>query len=226
MDRDLMQLTVNGVRREVAADERTTLLEVLRDELGLTAAKDGCSPQGQCGCCTVLVDGVAKVSCAVPAHKAAGKEVLTLEGVSPEERDLFARAFVEAAGLQCGFCIPGIVMRAKHLLDKNPSPTDAEIRTGLDVHLCRCTGYVKILDAIQLAASVKRGEAVLNGPSSGKVGDSSSRYEGADLVLGERGYIDDLVLPGMLHGAALFAEHPRARVLSIDVSAAQAMPGV
>jgi xanthine dehydrogenase molybdenum-binding subunit len=221
-----IELAVNGVRREALADERTTLLEVLRDQLGLTAAKDGCSPQGQCGCCTVLVDGMAKVSCALPALKADGREILTLEGVDPEERDLFARAFVQAAGLQCGFCIPGIVMRAKHLLDRNPAPTDAEIRNALDVHLCRCTGYVKILDAIHLAAAARRGERMPAPEIGGGVGASCARYEGADLVLGDRPYIDDLTFPGMLHGAVLLAAAPRARVVSIDVSAARALPGV
>jgi xanthine dehydrogenase molybdenum-binding subunit len=221
-----MELWVNGVRRDVEADERTTLLEVLRDELGLTAAKDGCSPQGQCGCCTVLVDGAAKVSCAMPARKAEGKHVVTLEGIPTEERDLFARCFVQAAGLQCGFCIPGIVVRAKHLLDKNPRPSDTEIRVALDTHLCRCTGYVKIVEAIQLAARAKRGEPLPALDAAQGVGASCARYEGADLTLGERPYIDDMTFPGMLHAAVLFSAHPRAKVLSIDPSAARALPGV
>jgi xanthine dehydrogenase molybdenum-binding subunit len=221
-----IELTVNGVRREATILPQTSLLDVLRDELGLKAAKDGCSPQGQCGCCTVIVDGAAKVSCAVPAAKASGKNVLTLEGVSPEERDLFARCFAQSGGLQCGFCIPGIVVRAKHLLDKNPAPSDAEIRNALDVHLCRCTGYVKIIDAIQMAAAARRGETLPEPVSEGGVGASCTRYDGADFVLGDHPYIDDMELPGMLHGAALFTPHVRARVLSIDVSAARALPGV
>ena len=122
MERTRLTLTVNGVQREAQVDARSTLLDVLRDDFGLKAAKDGCSPQGQCGCCTVIVDGSAKVSCAMPATKAQGRDVVTLEGVSEEERELFARCFVACAGLQCGFCIPGIVVRAKHLLDKKPRP--------------------------------------------------------------------------------------------------------
>jgi xanthine dehydrogenase molybdenum-binding subunit len=231
-----LTLTVNGVRRSAAVDDQTTLLEVLREEFGLRAAKDGCSPQGQCGCCTVIVDGAAKVSCAIPAKKAEGRSVTTLEGFEPTERELFARCFVATAGLQCGFCIPGIVVRAKHLLDKNPRPTDDEVRVALDTHLCRCTGYVKIIDAIQLAAAVKRGDAKLPGlderatttrtGTEGGVGASCARYEGADLALGERAYIDDLEAPGMLHGAIRFSDHPRARVVEIDVSVASQMPGV
>ena len=132
MDRTRLTLTVNGVQREAQVDARTTLLDVLRDDFGLKAAKDGCSPQGQCGCCTVIVDGSAKVSCAMPATKAQGRDVVTLEGVSEEERELFARCFVACAGLQCGFCIPGIVVRAKHLLETGAGRTGAVARKGAD----------------------------------------------------------------------------------------------
>ena len=231
MGESKLTFNVNGVRRIATIDERTTLLEVLREGFGLKAAKDGCSPQGQCGCCTVLVDGVAKVSCAISAGKCQGKSVTTLEGISEAERDLFAKAFVATSGLQCAFCIPGIVVRAKHLLDKNPRPTDAEVRVALDTHVCRCTGYVKIIEAIQLAAAVKRGEAKLPEPSETRaagagVGATPPRYEAAEFVLGERPYVDDLDVPQMLHGALLFSAHPRAKVLSIDVTAALALPGV
>lgn len=218
--------TLNG--SEVSAQTRTgeSLLDCLRERLGILSTKNGCAPQGQCGCCLALVDGRPLVTCVVPASKAAGKDVLTLEGVSDEERDLTARSFVAAAGLQCGFCIPGIALRAKALLDKHPSPTRPEIAKAIDVHLCRCTGYVKILDAIELLARARRGEADPQPSLDGRVGQSLARYTGADLVLGERPYVADMRRPDMLHGAVLLSEHARAKVLSIDTSKALALEGV
>jgi xanthine dehydrogenase molybdenum-binding subunit len=221
-----INLTVNGSARAVEAHDGATLLEVLRQGCGLTAAKDGCSPTGQCGCCTVLVDGQAKVACAMPAEKAANREVITLEGIDEHERRIFARAFALSAGVQCGFCIPGIVVRAHHIIRKHPRPTREEIAQGLGAHLCRCTGYVKIVDAIDLAARVLAGEPLPDGDYSGKVGSSLPKYEAEELTLGDRKYIDDLVVADMLHGALVLSAHPRARVRAIDVAAARAVPGV
>src|SRR3954469_2253032 len=179
-----IELSVNGAPRSVDAHDDATLLEVLRDGCGLTSPKDGCSPTGQCGCCTVLVDGQAKVACAMPAERAAGRQVVTLEGVDEQQRRTFARAFALTAGVQCGFCIPGIVMRAHHILKKSPLPTRAEIAQGLGAHLCRCTGYVKIVDAIELASKVLAGTAELpEGDWSGKVGTSLPKYEAEELAL-------------------------------------------
>ncbi|HEX9636117.1 MAG TPA: selenium-dependent xanthine dehydrogenase [Acidobacteriota bacterium] len=218
--------TLNGAAREFETRPKASLLEVLRDQAGITSPKDGCSPQGQCGCCLVLIDGQPKVSCAVPVEKAAGRAILTLEGVPEEERALYARAFSATAGLQCGFCIPGIVMRMKSLLDADPDPSVAEIRKKLDVHLCRCTGYTKIVEAFQLAARLRRGE---DGPAldgSGRVGTSLVRHQTPELVLGTRPYVADLTAPGMLHGAVLLSPHARAKVLRIDTAKARALPGV
>ena len=222
-----IELVVNGDERAIDAADGATLLEVLRDGCRITSPKDGCSPTGQCGCCTVLVDGQAKVACAMPAEKAAGREVVTLEGVDERSRRIFARAFAVSAAVQCGFCIPGIIVRAHHILKKAPLPTRAEIAQGLGAHLCRCTGYVKIVDAIELASRVLAGQLELpDGDWSGKVGTSLPKYEGEALALGDRKYIDDMLLPDMLHGALLLSAHPRARVRAIDVSAARALPGV
>ncbi len=222
-----IELRLNGSERAVDAHEGASLLEVIREGCGLTSPKDGCSPTGQCGCCTVLVDGQAKVACAMPAEKAAGRDVVTLEGVDERSRRVFARAFAVSAAVQCGFCIPGIIVRAHHILKKSPLPTRAEIAQGLGAHLCRCTGYVKIVDAIELASKVLAGHADLpDGDYSGKVGTSLPKYEAEELALGDRKYIDDLVVPDMLHGAVLLSAHPRARVRAIDVSAARALPGV
>ncbi len=225
-DTRTIDLVVNGEARRVTVREGESLLDCLRDRCGVTSTKDGCQPQGQCGCCVALVDGNAKVTCAMSAEKAHGKSILTLEGVPEAERDLFARAFVQAAGLQCGFCIPGIVMRAKHLLDENPRPTRAEIAKAIDVHLCRCTGYVRILDAIELAAAARRGEATPEPTLDGGVGVSLQRVKGPELVLGARPYVVDLSPPGLLHGAVVLSPHARATVLRIDTAQAEAVPGV
>ena len=221
-----VQFILNGAARAVEVRPGETLLETLRERCGIRSTKDGCQPQGQCGCCLALVDGSPKVTCAMPAEKAAGKQIVTLEGLSPEERDLTARAFVAAAGLQCGYCIPGIALRAKWLLDQNPAPSRAEIAKAIDVHLCRCTGYVKIVEAIELLGRARRGEVTLLRLDAGGVGQSLARYRGEELVLGDRPYVDDLVRPGMLHGAVLLSSHARARVLAIDATRAKAHPGV
>lgn len=219
-------LHLNGSERRLPVRSDESLLEALRNRCGILSPKDGCRPQGQCGCCLVLVDGLPKVACAVSAAKTDGKVVTTLEGLPDGERELIARSFVAAAGLQCGYCIPGIALKAKHLLDRDPSPSREAIARALEGHLCRCTGYVKILDAIELLAKARRGEEEPAVGTDGRVGRSLGRYEGAELVLGGRPYVDDIRRPGMLHGAVLLSPHARARVLSIDTSKAAAHPGV
>ncbi len=221
-----LEFTLNGTRVRVEPRPGESLLEVLRERCGITSLKDGCSPQGQCGCCLSLVDGDPKVTCAMPATSAAGKSVVTLEGVGVEERALIAGAFAAANGLQCGFCIPGIALRAKHLTDRNPDPTREEIARAIDVHLCRCTGYVKILDAIQLLAAAKRGTPLPPPETDGRVGRRLAKVDAGRMALGTRAYVADLTAPGMLHGAVVLSRHARARVVRIDTSRARAVPGV
>ena len=214
--------TVNGVPVAVRRDH-PHLLSALRDELDITSPKDGCSPSGQCGCCTVLVDGKAIVSCQQPLAKVEGKSVVTLEGVDADERDRFANAFAACGGLQCGFCIPGIVMRAKAQIDKKGADLKrADMARHLGAHLCRCTGYVKVLDAIEAVACGKTFTPEL----SGAVGGAGAKYEANELTLGDRDYIDDMRVPGMLHAALHLTDHARADILAIDTSAAAAAPGV
>jgi selenium-dependent xanthine dehydrogenase len=222
-----IEFTLNATERAVDIEDGMSLLEVLRDQCAVISPKDGCSPQGQCGCCTVIVDGRAIVACAMPAKSAAGKTVLTLEGFSELERETFADSFIAAGGLQCGFCTPGIVARAKNLIDKNPDPTDDQINRVLSMHHCRCTGYVKIVDSIKLAAKALRGEIALepNG-HNGRIGTNLPRYEARELALGDRPYIDDMSFPGMLHGAVLLSVHPRALVKRINTAKAREIPGV
>src|SRR5262245_18445411 len=222
----LLNFQLNGDPRSVESEGGATLLQVLREGLGVTSPKDGCSPTGQCGCCTVFVDGNPKVACAFPAERAAGRSVVILEGVGRRERGIWARAFALTGGLQCGFCIPGIVMRAHALIARDPRPAREVIAKGLGAHLCRCTGYVKIVDAVELAARGLAGEPLPDGDWSGKVGSPMPRYQAEPLALGDRAYIDDMALPGMLHGALVLSAHPRARVERVDFSGARSMPGV
>ena len=219
---DGARFTLNG--RAVAV--RTThphLLAALREELGVTSAKDGCSPSGQCGCCTVLIDGKASVSCQIPLEKAEGRSVTTLEGFDPADRARFATAFAATGALQCGFCTPGIVVRLKALLDKKgPELSREEASRHLGAHLCRCTGYVKILDAVEVLAS---GATPRVEPPRG-VGSRGARYEALEHVLGDAHYVDDLDMAGTLHAAFRLADHARADVLRIDTAAALAALGV
>ena len=150
--------TVNGDPAEFLADPRETLLDALRDQLGLTGTKEGCGT-GDCGACSVIVDGVLVCSCLMLAAEAEGKKVETIEGMAGEALHPLQRQFIEHAALQCGFCTPGILVAAKALLERNPDPTDTEIRYWLAGNLCRCTGYDKIIRAVQDAAAEMRGAA-------------------------------------------------------------------
>jgi aldehyde oxidoreductase len=199
------------------------LLAALREELGVTSVKDGCSPQGQCGCCTVLLDGKAQVSCLISLEKAQGKTVQTLEGLDPTARERLARAFAAHGALQCGFCTPGIVLRVHSLLERRGGDLSREdAARHLGAHLCRCTGYVKILDAVEALAAGEDPEP----PPLGGVGSRGTKLEASDLALGERPFVDDLRVPGMLHAALRLADHARAEVLAIDTAKAEAEPGV
>lgn len=148
----VIELKVNGDLFEVAVKQDELLIDVLRDRLGLTGTKRGCG-KGQCGSCTVLIDGEASSSCLIKAVKAQGKEITTIEGLAGEgELDPIQKSFVEHGAVQCGYCTPGMVMTAKGLLNKNPAPTSEEIKKALSGNLCRCTGYVKIIEAVQAAS--------------------------------------------------------------------------
>ena len=213
---------VNGTPVTVRRDH-PHLLAALREELDITSPKDGCSPSGQCGCCTVLVDGKAIVSCQQSLEKVANTNITTLEGVSQVERDAFANAFAACGGLQCGFCIPGIVVRAKAQIDKKGAGLKREdMARHLGAHLCRCTGYVKILDAIDSVAKQLSPEIV----STGGLGVRVAKHEAKELALGDRGYIDDMRLPGLMHASLVFTKHARAEILSINTSKAMSRPGV
>ena len=156
--KSLLTCTVNGEERTVLADTRDTLLELLRDRIGLTGTKEGCG-NGNCGTCTVLVDGAAVCACLMLALEAPGRDIVTIEGIANGGRlHPIQQALVDLNGTQCGFCTPGIVLSAKALLDANPAPTEPDIRHAIAGNLCRCTGYGKIVEAIAAAAATMRGQ--------------------------------------------------------------------
>lgn len=241
---------LNGKETEASYEPGMHLLEVLREECGVISCKNGCAPEGACGCCLVVIDGRPALSCLRKPEQMAGHDITTVEGLPEDTRRIISEAFVLEGGVQCGFCIPGIVVRAAALIQQGKTADRDAIRKALDGHICRCTGYGRIIDAIQTA-----GEAMGNGgtlPTEPRrhsffgeefglhrnpqfefastkghgIGESHARVGGIEQVLGERPYVDDMRMPGMLHGAMVLAEHPRARVLAIHTEAAAASPGV
>ena len=217
---------LNGTPTAVEVEPGLSALDLLRERFRLISLKDACQPQGQCGCCLALVDGAPKTTCAIPAEKLEGRSIVTLEGVPEPERKLFADAFQAAAGLQCGFCTPGLALRIKWLTDQDRLLSRAEIAKGLDGHLCRCTGYVRIVDAVELIQRAKRGGPAPQPLADGGVGAATARHRGDELTLGTRPFIADMEAPGLLHGAVALSPHARARVVRIDTRRARALPGV
>lgn len=226
MDR-ICKLWING--REVAVDPERKLIDILRRDLRLKSVKDGCS-EGACGTCTVIIDGKATKACVQKAGRLEGKHIVTVEGLSPREKDVFVYAFGEAGAVQCGFCIPGMVMCGKALIDVNPTPTRLEITAAIRNNICRCTGYKKIIDGIALAAELLRNDTpipVIGGYRG--VGDHCQRINVRTKVLGTGKYtddLDDIDLPGMCYGSAIRSAYPRAVVKAIHTEKAKALPGV
>ncbi len=243
-----IDLTVNGHAHradEVPGDRR--LIDVLRDDLGLTGTKEGCD-DGTCGACVVLVDGKVARACRTSAREAAGCEVTTIEGLgSPKAPHLLQRAFVAADAVQCGFCTPGMIMAAAALLDRDPHPTRDGIRRWLGSNLCRCTGYQGIVDAVEAAAEGRvdaprawpptavaagagtgavAGDAAGSGAAGGTAGAAAPRGDAMDKATGRALYAADLTAGGMLHAVAVRSPHAHADVLGVDVARARSVPGV
>ena len=216
--------TVNG--QTVQAEKNQKLIRFLRDELRLTSVKDGCS-EGACGTCHVLIDGKATKACVSSTDKLEGKTILTVEGLSDWEKTVYTYAFGKAGAVQCGFCIPGMVISAKALLDANPTPTREEAAFAIRNNICRCTGYVKIIDGILLAAEILRSGKLPEEEKTGYgVGERAVRVDVAEKVQGYGKYPDDLYVDGMLYAGAVRSKYPRARVLAIHKEKAEALPGV
>lgn len=226
MDR-ICKLWING--QEVAVDPERKLIDILRRDLRLKSVKDGCS-EGACGTCTVIIDGKATKACVQKAGRLEGKHIVTVEGLSPREKDVFVYAFGEVGAVQCGFCIPGMVMCGKALIDVNPTPTRLDITAAIRNNICRCTGYKKIIDGIALAAELLRDDKpipVVGGYRG--VGEHCQRVNVKTKVLGTGKYTDDLDdvdLPGMCYGSAIRSAYPRAVVKAIHTEKAKALPGV
>src|SRR5664280_721261 len=200
-----MDFTLNGESVSVEVRAGASALEVLRESCGVTSVKDGCAPQ---------------------ATRLAGREVTTQEGLAEDDRALWADSFVAAGASQCGFCSPGILMKAESLLAKTPEPTREQVNRALAGNLCRCTGYVKIVDAVLLSGAVKQGRPLPAIDRTGRVGSRTARYQGRELALGDKPYVNDMSAPELLHAAVRFSDHPRATIVRLDTTAAKAHPGV
>lgn len=214
---------VNGTSYTLDKDRK--LIRFLRDDLRLTSVKDGCS-EGACGTCTILIGGKATKACTLLVSEVNGKDILTVEGLSEREKEIYTYAFGQAGAVQCGFCIPGMVICAKGLLDENPNPTELDIRHAIRNNICRCTGYAKIVKAIELAAKLLRDDAQMTDDRNWKIGSRVPRVDVKDKVTGAGKYPDDLYFDGMLFAIAVRSKYPRAKVLAIDSSLAQDVPGV
>lgn len=218
----MYQFQVNGTYHQVLDDQR--LIDYLRDTLGLRGTKEGCSG-GACGTCTILIDGKKSKACVVTLSQLDGKKVTTIEGLSEREKSVYTYAFGECGAVQCGFCIPGMIISAKALIDENPNPTLADIKKAIMGNICRCTGYVKIEQGIALAAQMLRDNIPVPAADyTAAVGTPLHRIDVEDKVLGTGLYSDDFKVDGMVYAKAIRSKYPRARVDRIDINKALAHP--
>lgn len=224
-------MKINGCLKEFIVEPDRVLLDLLREDLKLTGAKQSCDRKGQCGACTVIVNGKTALSCVTKVASLNGAEVMTVEGLgTPENPHLIQEAFVLTGAIQCGFCTPGMIMAVKVLLDNNPDPGTEEIKKALQGNLCRCTGYVKIIDAVRLASRFLRGEItpddVRPDPANGVIGVSLPRPSSMIKACGVAQFGADIYLQGALELAVVRSPHPHALIRAIDTAAAEKMPGV
>ncbi|MDO4330923.1 MAG: selenium-dependent xanthine dehydrogenase [Lachnospiraceae bacterium] len=215
-------LHINGKDYEATEDKK--LLRFLRDDLHLTATKDGCS-EGACGTCTVLIDGKKVKACVPKLSTLEGKNILTVEGIPEEEMKIYEHCFAEAGAVQCGFCIPGMIISAKSLLDVNLNPTRADVKKAIRGNLCRCTGYKKIEDAILMAADFFREKLEIPAPPTTlHMNEHFKRIDAAEKVNGTGIFADDIYMPGMLYAKCLYSKYPRAQINKITIKKALAHP--
>jgi aldehyde oxidoreductase len=224
-----IKFILNGAPRRVIVDPQISLLKVIREDLKLTGTKDGCSA-GHCGTCALLMDGEVVLSCRIPVTKAQGKEITTIEGIgtlkNPHPLQL---AFAKTGAIQCGFCTPGMIIRAKSILDKNLDPSRDEIKKALQPHICRCTGYQKIFEAIELAASYLRGKTKsieLKLTGKGAIGQPVTRPDALEKATGTTLYAADLAVDGCAFIKVLRSLHHHAKIVHVDKAEAEAIPGV
>ncbi|NFR85280.1 MULTISPECIES: selenium-dependent xanthine dehydrogenase [unclassified Clostridium] len=220
----MFKFILNG--QEKSVDENKKLLKYLRDDCNITSVKNGCS-EGACGTCMVIVDGKAIKACVLTTEKVNGKTITTIEGFTDREREVFAYAFTEAGAVQCGFCIPGMVISAKALFNRTLEPTMEDVKKALIGNICRCTGYVKIEKAIMMAAEIfRKNKEVPKVSCKGLIGEPMARVDAKDKTLGLGEYTDDIRIEGMVYGAALRSKYPRALVKSMDITEAENLKGV
>lgn len=217
----MYEFYVNGSL--VQTEKDLSLIDFLREELNITSVKNGCA-EGTCGACTIIVDGKAMRACVLTTSRVNGKKIMTIEGFTDFEKEVYRYSFAKTGAVQCGFCTPGMVMSTKALLDQNPHPNDEEIKKALRGNVCRCTGYVKIIEAVKLVASLLDKGCIPDETYTGKIGESIPRVDAYDKVVGIADYVDDIKLPGMLYGKALRSKYPRALVKKIDVNKALQHP--
>jgi selenium-dependent xanthine dehydrogenase len=223
----MIRFTLNGVKESYTGNPEENLLKYLRLDKHITSLKDGCSNQAACGACTVEINGKAKLSCVTKMKTLEGAEIFTPEGFPEYVKDTIAKAFVNKGAVQCGFCTPGFISRTKVLLQDNPNPTIEEIQKTIKPHICRCTGYKKIEEAIIHAGEAIRENKKLEiTKTSGKVGVPHPKYDAYRTALGERDFVDDINVEGMLYAALKFSDHPKAKILKIDTSEAEKLEGV
>lgn len=219
----MYNFNVNG--KSITTTKKMNLLSFLRDELEITSVKNGCS-EGACGTCMILLDGKAFRACLLTTEKVSGKDIMTVDGISQREKEIYEWAFAEAGAVQCGFCIPGMIISAKGLLDVNISPTILEIKKALRGNICRCTGYIKIFQAVEKVAKALRDGYTPNKKYTGIIGESTPRVDASDKILGLAKYAEDLKVEGMIYGGAVRTKYPRALIKKIDISKAKEIPGV
>jgi len=222
----MINFTLNGSEASYDGDPKMSLLNYLREIAGIVSVKDGCSGEAACGACLVEMNAKPALSCITPMEKVNGAAIITIEGFPESLRQTLGRAFVAKGAVQCGFCTPGFLARAKILLETNPQPSRKEIIHALRFNLCRCTGYVKIIDAVELAAEHLRNHQELKLTNAGKVGADQPKYDAYNKAIGTSAFIDDLRPDGMLHAALKFSDHPRATIRRIDCAAAEKIAGV
>ena len=222
----MIKFKLNGTDTSYDGDPKQSLLTYLRETAGIVSVKNGCSGEATCGACLVEVNAKPALSCVTPIQKVNDTCIVTIEGFPKSLRQTLGRAFVAKGAVQCGFCTPGFLSRAKILLENNPHPSRDDIIKALRFNLCRCTGYIKIVDAIQLAAEHVRKNQALRLCDSSRIGSSQPKYDAYDKAVGRSAFIDDMRIDGMLYGALKFSDYPRAQIRKIDVAAAENMPGV
>ncbi|NOZ48374.1 MAG: selenium-dependent xanthine dehydrogenase [Chlorobi bacterium] len=223
----MIEFKLNGETVSYKGNDELTLLKYLRNEKNLTAAKDGCSGQAVCGACLVEINGKGKLACVTKMKTLNRAAVLTMEGLPEKIKETIGKAFVEKGAVQCGFCTPGFIMRTKVLLQENPNPTRTEIKNALKQHLCRCTGYKKILDGIEFAAKkLTNNQPVEFSEHKANVGKSYKKYNAYKTAIGERAFVDDLRYKNMVHAALKFSDYPKAVVKSIKTAKAEQLQGV